>query len=90
MKLEQKYLHLIDSDRLSYATGIISTREAVIQVLTELESSDAFISNLTLPKDHNLTDPQTVRAGLSAQSAAMNLTANTRPYQMSGLFNSHL
>lgn len=40
MKLEQKHLHLIDSDRLSYATGIISTREAVIQVLAELEGND--------------------------------------------------
>lgn len=40
MNLEQKYLHLVDSDRLRYATGIISTREAVIQVLAELEGND--------------------------------------------------
>lgn len=40
MKLEQKHLHLVDSDQLKYATGIISTREAVIRVLAELESSN--------------------------------------------------
>lgn len=40
MKLEQKHLHLINSGQLGYATGIISTREAVKQVLAELEASD--------------------------------------------------
>lgn len=40
VKSEQNYLHSIDFDRLKYATGIISTREAMIQVLAELEGND--------------------------------------------------
>ncbi|MFQ4136291.1 hypothetical protein PGN35_008210 [Nodosilinea sp. PGN35] len=40
MKLEQKHPHLIGSNRLSCATGIISTREAMMQVLIELENND--------------------------------------------------
>lgn len=40
MKLERNYLYSMDFDQLRYATGIISTREAVIQVLAELEGND--------------------------------------------------
>lgn len=40
MKLEQNYLRLMDFEQLRYATGIISTREVVIQVLAELEGND--------------------------------------------------
>lgn len=40
VKSEQNYLYSIDFDRLQYATSIISTREAMIQVLAELEGSD--------------------------------------------------
>lgn len=40
MKPEQSCPNSIDFDRLRYATGIISTREAVTQVLDELEAVD--------------------------------------------------
>lgn len=40
MKLKQNNLYLMDLDQPRYATGIISTREAVIQVLDELAAID--------------------------------------------------
>lgn len=40
MKLKQNCLNSMDFDQLRSATGIISTREAVTQVLSELEGND--------------------------------------------------
>ncbi|HEY9828691.1 MAG TPA: hypothetical protein V6D19_24995 [Stenomitos sp.] len=40
MKLERNSFDSMDFDRLRYATGIISTREAMIQVLDELDAID--------------------------------------------------
>ena len=48
MKPERKYLHLVDSDQLGYATGIISTREAMTQVLNELDAIDVHIKRVAV------------------------------------------